>query len=251
MSFQTPKQKTMKKLLLCLTMFLLTSYSTNAANIDVFFEKTNAFLGKYVVNNKFDYETLKKDTSPLNEIFEIGDKIVLAELDTDQFKAFWINTYNLCVIKELTANYPLKSPLDLPGLFDKTIFNIGGRKITLDGIEKKILSELYNDSRIHFALVCGAVGCPPLLNKAYLPKDLDAQLDLQTKVAMNNPDFLRLDKNAKKVQISQIFEWYKDDFITSKTKEIDFINKFRDEKINLDFSMTYYVYDWNINQSKK
>jgi hypothetical protein len=240
----------MKKIILSITLFLLTSYSTQAADIDVFIEKTNAFLAKYVVNNRFDYDALKKNTQPLDEIFTIGYKIKSEELDTDQFKAFWINTYNLCVIKELTSNYPIEGPLKLPGLFDKTIFDIGGKKVTLDFIEKKILSELFNDSRIHFALVCGAIGCPPLLAKAYYPTDLDKQLDVQTKIALNNPEFLRLDKNSKKVQISQIFEWYKDDFITSKTKEIDFINKYRDDKINSDFSMNYYVYDWNLNKVK-
>jgi hypothetical protein len=34
-------------------------------------------------------------------------------------------------------------------------------------------------------LVCGAIGCPPLINEAYLPNTLEAQLETQTKIALN------------------------------------------------------------------
>ena len=33
------------------------------------------------------------------------------------------------------------------------------------------------DPRAHFALVCGAIGCPPLQPRAFLPESLDVQLD--------------------------------------------------------------------------
>ncbi|MFT4851218.1 MAG: hypothetical protein ACI83B_003783, partial [Sediminicola sp.] len=49
------------------------------------------------------------------------------------------------------------------------------------------------------------------------------------------------------VQISQIFEWYKGDFTQDGT-EIEFINVFRKEAISEKAKISYYNYDWRLNE---
>jgi hypothetical protein len=56
---------------------------------------------------------------------------------------------------------------------------VGGRAYGLDEIEQGIIRKRFQEPRIHFALVCAAMGCPPLRGEAYTGARLDAQLDDQ------------------------------------------------------------------------
>ena len=53
---------------------------------------------------------------------------------------------------------------------------IDGREVTLDGIEHRTLRPL-GDPRIHGAIVCASLSCPPLRQEPYREERLDAQLD--------------------------------------------------------------------------
>ncbi|MCL6462389.1 MAG: DUF547 domain-containing protein [Flavobacterium micromati] len=231
----------MKKTFALLLILMLISISAFSQK-DTFFSKTNSFLKKYVSDNKVDYFAIK--TSP-NELDDLVKIIANYDLTTDENsnKAFLINAYNLLVLKGITIQFPVKSPLDIAGFFDKTIYTISGKKITLNDIENKMLRAKYNDARLHFVLVCGANGCPPIIAEAYLPETLDAKLDQQTSIALNNPNFIKV--KGDKIQLSQLFEWYKADF---KNKEIEFINSFREAKINPKTKFSYYPYDWSLNK---
>ena len=215
---------------------------TASAQENTFFNKTDAFLKKYVSDTKVDYNTISKNPSEIDEILKLIANYELTK-DENTNKAFLINAYNLLVIKGISVKFPVKSPLDITGFFDKTTYTIANKKATLNDIENKMLRAKYNDARLHFVLVCGANGCPPLLSEAYLPKNLDAKLNQQATKALNNPNFIKV--VGDKVQLSQIFEWYKEDF---KNKEIEFINSFRENKLNPKSKFSYYPYDWSLNK---
>ena len=159
-------------------------------------------------------------------------------------KAFYINAYNLSVISGILKAYPVDSPLKAHGLFKEQLFEIAGKKMTLSELEKKVLLERYQDPRLHFVLNCGALGCPPLIPEAYLPATLEKQLEEQTKKALDNPNFIRVDSFTETIALSQIFEWYKQDFQPSVSA---FIAKHRSQKLAADFQTTYYNYDWTLN----
>lgn len=230
--------KKSNSLLIIAILFSIASF----AQENIFFDKTDAFLKKYVSDNKVDYAAIKKNPTELDEIIKI---IATYELTKDENtnKAFLINAYNLLVIKGVSVKFPIKSPLDIPGFFDKITYTISSKKVTLNDIENKMLRAKYDDARLHFVLVCGANGCPPILPEAYLPKTLDAKLDQQTTKALNNPNFIKV--MGDKIQLSQLFEWYKEDF---KNKEIEFINSFRENKLNPKSKFSYYPYDWSLNK---
>ena len=212
-----------------------------------FFNKTDAFLKANVSNGKVAYSKIYSNQNELNNILGIAEGISVSKNDANNYQAFWINAYNLSVIKGIIDNYPTNSPLDNAGFFDKTIYSLGGKNITLNDIEHKLLRGQFKDARFHFVLVCGAIGCPPLINHAYLPNTLNAQLEAQTKTALNG-SFLRVNAKKKRVQASQIMEWYKDDFTMNGETEIDFINKYRTEQLDSKFKLTYFPYDWNVNK---
>lgn len=246
--FEMNKTYTMKKIILIL--LLLTFNFSNAQAITDFFKKTDTFLKKHVQNNKINYKEIKSKTTALDSlIHQIGFADVSKENDDVQ-KAFYINAYNLILINEIVENYPVKSPMDISGVFDKKTNLIAGAKLTLNDIENKMIRAKYNDARIHFVLVCGANSCPPITNFAYFPEKLDAQLNEQTLKTINNQTFIKIDIKSKKVAISQIFEWYKDDFVTKKTSLIDFLNKYLETPIDDKYKVSYYHYDWSLNTTK-
>lgn len=230
-------------------LILIVFYQfTNAQEIKDFFNNTDAFLKLNVQNKKVNYEGIKKAPTSLNNLIKTIAETNLVNENEVTKKAFFINAYNLIMINAIVAKYPVKSPMDIAGVFDKTKYEVAGSKITLNDIENKMIRAKYNDARIHFVLVCGANGCPPITNFAYVPEKLDEQLDKQTKLAINNPSFIKINEKSNKVEVSQIFEWYKDDFVTKKTTLIDFLNKYLEKPIDLKTKVSYYNYDWSLNK---
>lgn len=238
----------MKKNTTILIFSLLISITGFSQTTSEFFKKSDAFFSANVKNGRVAYSTIKNDPSALNELIEMAKGISVNKGNAKDYQAFWINGYNLSVIKGIIENYPLKSPLDVDGFFDKTKYDIGGTSITLNDIENKLLRKNFpKEARFHFVLVCGGLGCPPIINSAYMPSTLDAQLEKQTKLALNDPNFIQVNKS--KVKISQIFEWYKGDF-EHDGKVVDFINKYKSEKLPEKAKVSYYSYDWTLNETK-
>ena len=236
----------MKKQLIILAITVI-SVQGFSQDVNTFFNKADHFFKTYVAEGKVAYSEIHANQDELSSILKLAEGISVSKDDTDNYQAFWINAYNLSVIKGIVDNYPTNSPLDNAGFFDKTTYSLGGKSITLNDIEHKLLRGQFNDARFHFVLVCGAVGCPPLINQAYLPSTLNTQLDTQTKIALNG-SFLKVNAKKKRVQASQIMEWYKEDFTMNGTKEIDFINKYRTEKLDSKFKLSYFSYDWKVNK---
>jgi hypothetical protein len=230
-------------------LILVSGFLGFSQDAQTFFNKTNTFLEANVSNGKVAYSSIHNNQKELNDILSLAKGISISKNDAKVYQAFWINAYNLLVIKGIIDNYPTKSPLDNKGFFDKTTYKIGGKEITLNDIEHKLLRAQFNDARFHFVLVCGAVGCPPLINKAYLPETLDTQLEKQTKIAING-SFIKVNAKKKRVQASQIMEWYKEDFTMKGMTEIDFINKYRTKKLEGKYKLSYFPYDWNLNTQK-
>ena len=235
----------MKKLI-TLTIIIGLSFSeSKAQDMRSFFDEADGFFNSYVSNGRIDYEAIKESPELLNSLLEKAKSIDVSPSEVSTYQAFWINTYNLSVIKGVIGNYPLKSPLDKKGFFDKIKYDVGNTSITLNDIENKKLRAVFKkEGRFHFVLVCAGLGCPPIINTAYKPESLEAQLQRQTEIALNNPNFIKVKGN--KVQLSQIFEWYKGDF-TQEGSEIDYINKFRKEPIPEKAKISYYNYDWRLN----
>ncbi|SIS41863.1 Protein of unknown function, DUF547 [Zobellia uliginosa] len=239
----------MKYSILALAFSLATISGAFGQSTTDFFTKADAFFKANVSNGRVHYRAIKENPSDLNELLEEAKHITVSETNANEYQAFYINGYNLLVIKGVIDNYPLRSPLDVGGFFDGKKYEIGGKKTTLNDIENKLLRAKFpEEARFHFVLVCGGLGCPPIIAEAYLPTTLDAQLDKQTRLALNDLQFIQLNKN--KVRVSQIFEWYKGDFTQNGQGLIDFINKYKTEPLPEKTKVSYYPYDWTLNEVK-
>ncbi len=229
-------------------LFLAVFATTLSAQpvTSTFFDNANSFFAKHVRQGRVDYKNLKGDA----QLASLLDAVAQAELRSasDATKeAFYINAYNLLVIGAAVQAYPLASVQDVPGFFDRTTFPVAGERITLNNLEKNRLIRPYQDARLHFVLVCGALGCPPITDFAYYPDRLEQQLDMQTKLALNDPNFIRI--SNEEVGLSQIFDWYQSDFGKNPQEVIRFINNYRQTDLPLSGRVRYYPYDWSLNDA--
>lgn len=203
-----------------------------------------------------DYKGFIKDKAKLEQYTKL-----LSENAPDrktwtknQQMAYWINAYNAFTVKLIVDNYPVKSIRDLgPALkipllkdvWHYKFFKIGGVESSLDEIEHSILRKEFDEPRIHFAINCASVSCPPILNEAFTADKLELQLTKVATAFINDPTRNKI--TPDKAQISSIFSWFKGDF-TKNGSLIDFLNLYSKVKLKPSASISYLDYDWNLNE---
>ncbi len=225
----------------------VNSRSTNTNN---FYTSVTALLQGHVMAGGVNYTLLAKSKPELQRlVHEIGD-YSLASAPPAERKAFYINAYNVLVLHQVMKYYPIKSVMDVPGFFDKQRFKVAGEQLTLNQLERQKLMVPYQDSRVHFALVCAAQSCPPLLNTAYTPAQVEEQLETQTKKALQDPNFVQVSGARKQVLVSELFKWYRDDFLGEASSVAAYINKYRSRALPAAYRLSYYTYNWALNDSR-
>lgn len=245
--FASPRQITSAmKGIITLAAIVLASFHVKA-DLAKFFSNADAFLKKHVAANGVNYKLIKKDRHEIDALYQQIGEANLGEVSAAEKKAFYINAYNLIVIHRIASKYPIGSPMDDPGFFDKVTHLVAGERLTLNQLEKEKLLKPYRDARVHFVLVCAAKSCPPLANFAMMPNEIDTQLNARTTKALNDPAWLIVNKAQGNVELSRIFEWYQADFGDSKEAVLQWINKFRSAKIPANYTVNYYEYDWALN----
>jgi hypothetical protein len=230
-----------------------------------------------------DYKGLKARRHKLDEFASALAKHDRKDYEkwTDKAKiAFLVNAYNALTLKAIIDNYPIQSSFlralrfpknsirQIPGVWDELKFTVMNEPITLDGIEHDTLRAQFNEPRIHTALVCAAIGCPPLRNEPYTAESLDAQLHDQTTRFLGNPKQFRIDRDKRIVYLSSIFKWFGNDFVKkygtgkkfsgysdSERAVLNFISGFvtPDDKTFLEkggYSIDYLDYDWSLNEQQ-
>src|ERR1700730_18298990 len=131
----------------------------------------------------------------------------------------------------------------------RTKFKIGGRNFSLNDIETNEIRKQFQEPRIHFAIVCASRGCPWLSRDAFTGERLEEQLGARTRLFLNQTRNVRVDTARREVSLSQIFQWYQQDFGGSPEAVLVFIGKYR----TLDrekWKIRYIDYDWGINEAK-
>ena len=235
----------MVKYLISFVLFMFLLVDSHAAGLSTFFVDSNNFFRSWIRQGKVNYAGVKKNFEPIRDLYEQVNRMDLSKASDLEKKAFYINAYNLIVIHQIAMYYPLKSPMNQSGFFDKVKHPVAGESMTLNYLEIKKIVLPYRDPRIHFSLACAARSCPPLASFAYLPGTLDQQLDERTRKSLNDPTFVRVKRET--AEVSKIFDWYQSDFTQDGQTVLAFINQYRIQKIPESCRVVYYEYDWQLN----
>ena len=211
-------------------------------------------LREHVVDGLVDYDGFKKDEILLDRYLDILAKVDTERLAAPEAFAFYVNAYNAWTIKLILNNYPgVRSIKSIGGPFrspwKQSIADIDGETLTLDDIEHGILRPRYNDSRVHFAVNCASIGCPPIRSEPYTGIALDTQLNDATRSFINDPGKTYIDGTT--LFVSRIFKWYAEDFpegvieFVSRYAEGDLRQQLESKKDTL--RVRYLDYDWSLN----
>lgn len=204
-----------------------------------------------------DYAGLKAERASLDEYLTTAGAVSMADFQhwtRDEQLAFLINVYNAATLQLIIDAYPVDSIKSLGSLvkspWSREVVQLFGKKISLDTLEHKIIRKNYNEPRIHFALVCAAMGCPPLRSEAYQGTRLAEQLNDQVKTFLGTPSKNRLDAEKKILWLSPIFKWYGDDFNTASSSVVTFVAPYLGAAGGdtlKDWAIEYTDYDWSLN----
>jgi hypothetical protein len=180
---------------------------------------------KYVQNgnaSRVDYAGFAKEHAQLKSVLDDYQRVTRAEFDAwakPQQQAFLINAYNAFTIEKILTRYPdIKSIRDFGSVFgnpwkDK-FFTLFGQPAYLDLIEHETLRKdgVYDEPRVHVAVVCASIGCPMLRSDAFTADNLEAQLEDAMRRFLSDRTRNRYNPQTRKLEISKIFDWYGKDF---------------------------------------
>jgi len=280
------KEESMKYVINIITIsFLIFVMGTciagsNALAFDHMHRDWDRLLKKHVVitNNGSTswvrYANFQKDRAALKSYLNKLSSVKMDEFNSwskDQQLSFLINAYNAFTIELVLTRYPdIDSIKDIGSFFQtpwrKNFFTLFGKKQNLDGIEHGMIRKkgVYDDPRIHFAVNCASIGCPALRNEAFVYTKLNQQLEQSMILFLSDPSRNRYDTKTKTLEVSKIFDWYKEDF-SRGTGRFDslkgffatFANLFTNQPMALktirerNADITFLKYDWNLNDYRK
>jgi len=174
--------------------------------------------------------------------------------------AFWINAYNILAIQVVLDHYPIAGIRDAGNLirpvWKRTAGVVEGRSVSLGWIEHELLRPM-GEPRIHAAIVCASVSCPTLDRRPFSAANLDAQLDDAMRRLLTDPDKgLRIDRDGKKLWLSRIFKWFREDFepqggVLEAAARYAAPAERRWLEQHPEARLRYLDYDWRLNDSAR
>ncbi len=218
--------------------------------------------------NYADLQQSRQALDTFNNALASVDDATLTSWSEEEQIAFWMNAYNSLTLKSIIDQTPLKSSIkDITGVWRLRKHPINQKEKTLNEIEHDVLRVDFDEPRLHAAIVCAAISCPPLRNKAFTGENLDEQLDDQVKQWLARPDGLKIDKESGEVKVSKIFDWFTGDWVPSYgvdsgftgSKEeravLNFISKYVSDEDRAyleagDYKLSYFDYDWSLNKQQ-
>lgn len=227
------------------------------------FSPWDALLRRYVDHQgRVDYLAWKNEQPQAlaGWLSNLSQPAAQLNLSSNEELALWINLYNAFTVSTILERYPLQSIrpkiLGIPNwiaflwFFSRPAYSFAGTRYSLAQIENKILRDKLKEPRIHFSIVCASIGCPLLRNEAYWPERVQEQLDDDACRFINNPEKVRYDFQTKTLYCSQIFKWYRQDFLKVASSLQAYIRSYLIEDLPLtsETPISYLYYDWNLNQ---
>ena len=175
--------------------------------------------------------------------------------------AFWINAYNAVTARGILREYPTSSIRNHTAkLFGYNIWKdlqlyVGGRPYALEQIENQVLRKM-GDPRIHFGIVCASIGCPRLLNEAYVANKVQEQLERNAKDFFSRPKNFRYDASRHRFYLSSILSWYGGDFGGNQAAQLRTISRWLPDAASQQAAarngvqLSFLNYNWGLNDQR-
>jgi hypothetical protein len=220
----------------------------------------------------FDYAAAVRQKQTVQKL--ATQRKALAEFELSRLEgeaesvAFWINAYNFFMLEQILTEQPdgelVSSVWDYGGrinpfvdsVFEREKFIVDEQAFSLNQMEKDILlgddyaDKGWKDARVHFAVNCAAVGCPPLRAVIYTTDNLEELLAENARRAFNTDRHLKIEGDT--LFVTELFKWYEKDFKEASGSRKAFIQEWVDsalaERVEQTSSIEFIAYDWALNK---
>lgn len=237
------------------------AYAANADSAKFDHSTFDALLKKYVnANGGVDYLGLKTETNALQAYIASLAKAPFDEMGRDEKLAFLINAYNAFTLDLIVEwlDKDIHSIRDIPAdkRWDDVRWKVAGNTWSLSQIEHEQIRPKFQEPNVHFALVCAAVGCPPLRPEAYAAARIKEQLADQARIVHTNGSrWLQLDPGSGVLHLTSLYEWYGGDFEQVEKSVLDYAARYSSELATLLQSgkrpvIEWLEYDWSLNNQE-
>lgn len=195
-------------------------------------------------------------------------------------QAFGINVYNLMIKYAFMKLGIGNTDIARAAFFTGVRFNLGGYFFSFQDLENGILRGNRRapyalsaqigrndprakfvmrdvDCRIHFALNCGALSCPPV--KSFTAEGIEEELRIVAMAFCEDDNNVHVDAENHTVSLSKILFWYRADFANSDQelpkKVLEFLRGDKKEKLQKMLesekviTVVYNHYDWGTDAS--
>jgi hypothetical protein len=202
-----------------------------------------------------DYAALRADAAALDAYLGRLATIDLASLGRDEQLATLINAYNAFTLRLIADHYPIHSIRDIPEAdrWKAVRWTLAGKQVSLDHIEHEMIRPVFGEPRIHFALVCAAVSCPPLRREAYRGDRIEKQLDDQMRQTHGiNTPWTQFDATNNLLRVTSLYDWFAGDFKPQSPTTQAYVARYVPElKSTIDaggaIKVDFLPYDWQLN----
>ena len=268
MPLRSPFVPRLRRALLALALVMPAATAAHAQARGFDHGAFDALLRAHVTRGMVDYDAFARAPEFPRYLARLAAFDPAALGRADQL-AFWINAYNAYTIQLINKHEERESIRNINktfgikayGPWKEKLAKVGGRAYGLDEIEQGIIRKRYKEPRIHFALVCAAMGCPPLRSEAFTGARLDAQLDDQARTfLLKSPTKNRVDVASRTVYLSPIFVEFRDymeDFGGSHAAVGRYVSRYfppgpeRDLLTGGRFKVEVTNYDWALNSQAR
>jgi len=107
-----------------------------------------------------------------------------------------------------------------------------------------------NPAMVHYMVNCASIGCPNLGDKVWVGATLDKDREQAARDFINSPRGVAID--GADLEVSSIYNWFKEDFGGSKSTTLEHIRKFAGPNLRaaLDAGAKIdgYNYNWDLNE---
>lgn len=208
-------------------------------------------------NGFVNYEGLRRQEAALGAYIDSLAAVRRDGLGRDEHLALLINAYNVFTLRLILDHLPIKSIRDIPAKerWAAERWRLGGETYSLDQIEHELIRPNFREPRIHFALVCAAVGCPPLRAEAYTGDRLEQQLADQMALTHGNGRWLRYERGSDHLELTSLYLWYAGDFEQVGGSVLEYAAR-HNQGLAADVAaghtpaVRYLDYDWSLNAQR-
>jgi len=213
---------------------------------------------------RFDYAGLKKEEDRFRSYLVVLASADLGKLSAAELEALFINAYNAYTVRTILDHvsedgaYRIESILDVENVFTREEHVVGGFRLSLDNIEHNILRPLFRDPRLHFAVNCASISCPPIPVRAFTGEGIDRELEAAAGRVLARSDYVSVEGDF--LVLSKILEWYGADFTNPDNRGAEatvpaFVRKYATEEVRRfieergsSVPVRFLDYDWRLNR---